>query len=85
MEFLSRPFSSRTVSNCQPKPSTAAAAGAPPKSDDVEMGGGDTGGDGSGENADTSGIIDECTITPILQDDGQPMTGLVDTTKPKQK
>ena len=85
MEFLSRPFSSRTVSNCHPKPKTPAAAGAPPKSDDVDMGGGDTFGDGVGENADNSGIVAECTATPILQDDGQPARELVDTTKPKKK
>ena len=60
VEFLSRPFPSRTVSNCQPKLKTPAAARALLKSDDMEMGGGDTGGDGGDESADNSGIVAEC-------------------------
>ena len=74
-----------TVSNCRPKPKTPATVGAPPTSDDAEMGGGDMGGDGSDDTPDNSGIVAECTITPILQDDGQPVRELVDTTKPKKK
>ena len=70
---------------CVPKPKTPAAAGAPLTSDDVEMGGGDTGGNGGDETPDNSAIVAECTITPILQDDGQPVRELVDTTKPKKK
>ena len=53
------------------------AAGAPPTSDDVEMGGGDTGGDRGDDTPNNSGIVAECTITPILQDDGQPVRELV--------
>ena len=48
------------------------------------MGGGDTGGDGGVDAADTSGVV-ECTVTPILQDNGQPFRELVDTAKPKKK
>ena len=54
-------------------------------SDDVAMGGGDTCGDRGDDTPDNSGIVAECTITPILQDDGQPVRELVDTTKPKKK
>ena len=49
------------------------------------MGGGDMGGDGGEDTPDNSGIVAECTITPILQDDGQPVQELVDTTKLKKK
>ena len=49
------------------------------------MGGGDTGGDRGDDTVDNSGIVAECTITPILQNDGQPVRELVDTTKPKKK
>ena len=48
------------------------------------MGGGDTGSDRGDDTPDNSGIVAECTITPILQDDGQPVRELVDTTKPKK-
>ena len=72
MDFLSRPFIAElflTVILNQKHP----AAGAPLTSDDVEMGGGDTGGDRGDDTPDNSGIVVECTITPILQDDGQPV------------
>ena len=49
------------------------------------MGGGDTGGDRGDDTPDNSGIVAEYTITPILQDDGQSVRELVDTTKPKKK
>ena len=77
MEFLSRPFHSRFVSNCQPKQKSSAAAGAPLKSDDVEMGGGDA--------TENQGVVDETTVTPILQEDGQPVRELVETPKLKKK
>ena len=48
------------------------------------MDGGDTGGDRGDDTPDNSGIVAECTITPILQDDGQPVRELVETTKPKR-
>ena len=62
-----------TVSKCRTKPKTPAAAGAPPTSDDVEIGDGDTGGDRGDDTPDNSGIVAEYTLTPILQDDGQPV------------
>ena len=81
---------SRTVSNChqnrEQKPT--AAADALPRSDDVEMAGGDGAGGPSGEAGDedtNQGVVDECTITPILQDDGQPVCEVVDTPKLKKK
>ena len=43
------------------------------------------GGDASDDAAENQGVVDECTITPILQDDGQPVGELVDTPKPKKK
>ena len=81
---------SRTVSNCHQnhKQKLTAADGAPPRNDDVEMAGGDGAGERSGEAGgdDTNqGVVDECTITLILQDDGQPVCELVDTPKPKTK
>ena len=76
MEFLSGPFHSRTVSNCQPKQKPSAAAEAPLKSD-VEKGGGDA--------TENQGVVDETTRTPILQEDGQPVRELVETPKPKKK
>ena len=85
MEFLSRPFHSRTVFNCWLKPKPSAAARVPSKSDNVEMGDGDTGGDAGGEAADNSRVVDEYTITPILWDDGQPVREFVETAKPKRK
>ena len=82
----------RTVSNCHPaqgnqatKMKPAAAASTPPHYDedgDVEMGGGD--GVVVAE-ADGASIVDEYTVTPILQVDGEPMCELVDTPKPKKK
>ena len=68
----------RTVSNCRSKPKTPATVGALPTSDNAEMGGGDMDGDGGDDTP-------ECTITPILQDDGQPVRELVNTAKPKKK
>ena len=85
MEFLSRPFHSRTVSNCWQKQTPSAAAAAPPKSDDVEMGGGNTGGDAGNDVTENQGVVDETTRTPILHEDGQPVRELVETPKPKKK
>ena len=81
MEFLSGPFHSRTVSNYWPKQKLSAAAGALPKGDDVEKGGGDAGGDAT----KNQGVVDETTITPILQEGGQPVGELVETPKLKRK
>ena len=62
----------RTVSNCcQNHKQPSAAAGAPPRNYDVEMAGGDAGVETSGDAQDddlNQGVVDEVTITPILQD-----------------
>ena len=52
------------------------------------MAGGDDGGETSGEvggEDENVGVVDEVTITLILQDDGQPVHELVNTPKPKKK
>ena len=79
----------RTVSNCHPgqgdKGQSTKPGGALTQEDeDVEMGGGDstviavaaTGG---------TGVVDECTVIPIVQVDGEPVCELVDTPKPKKE
>ena len=63
------------------RPAPAAAAGAPPHVDDVEMGDGDSDAVDVGE-ADGAGIVDEAVI---LQEDGQPVSELSETPKPKKK
>ena len=78
----------RTVSNCQQKHTQklSSAAGAPPRNDDVQVAGGDADGETSGKGEESNqGVVDEVTITPILQDDGQPICELVETTKPLKK
>ena len=75
------------MSNCrQNRKQPAAALGAPPRND-VEMAGGDDDGHTShdGQGDDNQGVDDEVTITPILQEDGQPIRELVETPKPKKK
>ena len=65
------------------KAKSAAAAGAPPQNDDnVSMAGGD--GVAVAET-DGAGVVDEYTVTPIFQDDGQRVHELADTPKPKKK
>ena len=64
------------------KAKSAAAAGALPQNDDnVNMAGGD--GVAVAE-ADEAGVVDECTVTPIFQDDGQPVHESADTPNPNQ-
>ena len=48
------------------------------------MAGGNTGGNAGGDATDNHGVVDECTITPILQDDGKPVRELVEIPKPKK-
>ena len=50
------------------------------------MAGGDVDGETSGQGEESNqGVVDEVTITPILQDDGQPVHELVETAKPLKK
>ena len=50
------------------------------------MAGGDVDGETSGQGEESNqGVVDEVTMTPILQDDGQPVHELVETAKPLKK
>ena len=79
----------RTVSNCRRgqgnKGQSMKPAGALTREDeDVEMGGGDSPVIAVAATHGT-GVVDECTVTPIVQVDGEPVHELVDTPKPKKK
>ena len=79
----------RTVSNCHPGQgnkgqSTKPAGALTWEDEDVEMGGGDSTVIAFAAT-DETGVVDECTVTPIVQVDGEPVHELVDTPKPKKK
>ena len=46
----------------------------------MEMGGGVV----AVAETDEAGVVDECTVTPIVQVDGEPVQEFVDTPKPKK-
>ena len=52
----------------------------------MQVAGGDVDGETSGQGEESNqGVVDEVTMTPILQDDGQPVRELVETAKPLKK